>query len=299
MTKNFLDTYLNTYIKKINRWLLEFMPKRDKQAAVIYDGMRYSLMAGGKRIRAIFNLIGSEIGGIKRGTVKTFACGIEYIHTYSLVHDDLPMMDDDTMRRGQPSCHIAFGEAEAILIGNSLLTYGFYLLLKSMQGISEKNQLNAARYLLKTIGIYGMIGGQAEDINIDKNQIVMDEAKLVYIHRHKTGKFLTGALVSGALLGTEDESIINDLKVYSESFGLAFQITDDILDITADEITLGKNTGSDIDNCKLTYPAVYGLDKSKEMASEEIKKAKKIINKYGVLGKQLANLADYLIDRKY
>ena len=291
--------FLNTYIEKINRWLLEVMPERAKRAAVIYEGMEYALMAGGKRIRAAFNLIGSEIAGVKRDIVKPFACGIEYIHTYSLVHDDLPAMDDDTMRRGQLSCHIAFGEAEAILIGDSLLTHGSYLLLESMPGIDEKNQLNAARYLLEAVGVHGMIGGQAEDLDIDKNQSVMDEAKLAYIHRHKTGKFLTGALVSGALLGTEDESIINDLTVYGESFGLAFQITDDILDITADEITLGKHTGSDANNGKLTYPAVYGLDKSKEMALKEIKKAKNAVDKYGVLGKQLADLADYLIARKY
>lgn len=291
--------FLNTYIEKINRWLLEVMPEKSNRATVIYDGMEYVLMSEGKRIRAAFNLIGSEIAGVKRDIVKPFACGIEYIHTYSLIHDDLPAIDDDIMRRGQPSCHIAFGEAEAILIGDSLLTHGFYLLLEPMPGIYEKNQLNAARYLLETIGVYGMIGGQAEDIDIEKNQIVMDEAKLDYIHRHKTGKFLMGALVSGALLGTEDASIVNDLTVYGESFGLAFQITDDILDITADEIALGKHTGSDVNNGKLTYPAVYGIDKSKEIALKEIKKAKDAVDKYGILGKQLADLADYLIDRKF
>ena len=291
--------FLNTYIEKINKWLPEVMPKKDKRATVIYEGMEYALMAGGKRIRAAFNLIGSEIAGVKRDIVKLFACGIEYIHTYSLVHDDLPAMDDDDMRRGKPSCHIAFGEAEAILIGDSLLTHGSYLLLEPMVGISAKNQLNAARYLLDAVGVHGMIGGQAEDVDIDKNKGVMDEDKLTYIHRHKTGKLLTGALVSGALLGTEDESIIKDLTTYGESFGLAFQITDDILDITADETTLGKHTGSDANKGKLTYPVVYGLEKSKKMALGEIQKAKEAVHKYGVLGKQLADLADYLIEKKY
>lgn len=291
--------YLNIYIEKINRWLTEVMPERDKRTAVIYDGMKYALMAGGKRIRSILNLIGSEISGVKKDIAKPFACGIEYIHTYSLVHDDLPMIDNDNIRRGQPSCHIVFGEAEAILIGDSLLTHGLYLLLEPMSGIHKKNQLNAAQYLLESIGINGMIGGQSEDININKNKIVMDEEKLSYIHHHKTSKFLIGALISGVLLGNKDKSIINDLIVYGESFGLAFQITDDILDITADENILGKPVGSDINNYKLTYPAVYGIDKSKEIAMEEIKKAKNAVKKYGVFGKYLIDLANYLIDRKY
>ena len=291
--------FLNTYIDKINKWLLEVMPPKGKRGTVIYEGMAYALMAGGKRIRAAFNLIGSEIAGVERDRVKPFACGIEYIHTYSLVHDDLPAMDDDDMRRGKPSCHIAFSEAEAILIGDSLLTHGAYLLLEPMAGICKKNQLNAARYLLDAVGVHGMIGGQAEDVDIDKNKGAMDKEKLAYIHRHKTGKLLTAALVSGALLGTEEASIIKDLTIYGESFGLAFQITDDILDITADETTLGKHTGSDVNKGKLTYPAVYGLEKSSEMALAEIMKAKEAVFKYGVLSKQLGDLADYLIERKY
>lgn len=290
--------FLEDYIKKINQWLPEMLPIKEARADVIYEGMTYAIMAGGKRIRSVFNLIGSEIGGADKDVVKPFACGIEYIHTYSLVHDDLPSMDDDAMRRGKPSCHIAFGEAEAILIGDSLLTHGAFLLLQPMKGICKKNQLNAASYLLDAVGVHGMIGGQAEDIDIEKDSH-LDKEKLAYIHKNKTGKLLTGALVSGAMLGTDDEAIINDLTIYGQSFGLAFQITDDILDITADVHDLGKAIGSDAEKGKLTYPAVYGLEQSKAMAIDEVTKAKAAVEKYGSLGKELMDLADYLIDRKY
>ncbi len=269
----------------------------DKSESVILDGMEYALLAGGKRIRPIFSLMGALIGGLEIKKVLDFATGIEFIHTYSLVHDDLPGMDDDDLRRGKPTCHVKYGVGEAILIGDSLLTHGISLLLQPIDGVSIANQLKAARLMIDSIGILGMIGGQAADLVQEKSGLGNIES-LEYIHKHKTGKLLEGSLLSGAILAGADKAVHDDLLKYGQGFGLVFQITDDILDLTSSVEELGKPIGSDLKNEKLTYPKLYGIDIAMHMAVDEIDRCKEYVKGYGIYGKQLTELADYLIERR-
>lgn len=269
----------------------------DKSESVILDGMEYALLAGGKRIRPIFTLMGALIGGLDMDNVIDFATGIEFIHTYSLVHDDLPGMDDDDLRRGKPTCHVKYGVGEAILIGDSLLTHGISLLLQPIDGVSIENQLKAAKLMINSIGLLGMIGGQAADLVQEKSGQGNIET-LEYIHKHKTGKLLEGSLLSGAILAGADKGVQDNLLAYGQGFGLVFQITDDILDLTSSVEELGKPIGSDLKNEKLTYPKLYGIDKARQMAVDEISICKEYVKEYGEYGNQLKELADYLIERR-
>lgn len=270
---------------------------KDKSNSVITKGMEYALLAGGKRIRPAFCLIGLQIGGLDYEKVMNFATGIEFIHTYSLVHDDLPSMDDDNLRRGQPTCHIKYGEGNAILIGDALLTHGISLLLEPIFDVGLENQVQAVKVILEAIGVLGMIGGQAADLEQEKSGETNIET-LEYIHKHKTSKLLEASLLSGAILADAEAPVRNDLLTFSQSFGLAFQITDDILDITSSVEELGKPIGSDLKNEKLTYPKLFGLEKARKMAKDEVEKSKNAVSKYGIYGEQLSDLADYLLDRR-
>lgn len=269
----------------------------DKSKSVILEGMEYALLAGGKRIRPAFCLIGALIGGLEIEKVQDFAAGIEFIHTYSLVHDDLPGMDDDDLRRGKPTCHVKYGVGEAILIGDSLLTHGISLLLKPIEGVCLENQFRAARLMIDSIGLLGMIGGQSADLVQEKSGEDNIES-LEYIHKHKTGKLLESSLLSGAILAGADKGVQDNLLAYGQGFGLVFQITDDILDLTSSVEELGKPIGSDLKNEKLTYPKLYGIDKARQMAVDEISICKEYVKEYGEYGNQLKELADYLIERR-
>lgn len=269
----------------------------DKSDSVILEGMEYALLAGGKRIRPAFCIIGALIGGLKVEEVLNFASGIEFIHTYSLVHDDLPGMDDDELRRGKPTCHVKYGVGEAILIGDSLLTHGISLLLQPIKGVKIGNQFKAASMMIDSIGLLGMIGGQAADLQQEKKGPSNLET-LEYIHKHKTSKLLESSLISGAILADAKDFVKSDLLNYGKGFGLAFQITDDILDLTSSVEELGKPIGSDLKNEKLTYPKIFGLTKARSMALDEIEKCKSNVKKYGEHGQQLIELADYLIERR-
>lgn len=296
MSLEFLADY-EAIINKNIKLNLERIRALDKSESVILEGMEYALLAGGKRIRPIFSLMGALIGGLEMEKVLDFATGIEFIHTYSLVHDDLPGMDNDDLRRGKPTCHIKYGVGEAILIGDSLLTHGISLLLNPIDGIKLENQLKAARLMIDSIGLLGMIGGQAADLVQEKSGHGNIET-LEYIHKHKTGKLLEGSLLSGAILAGADNAVQEDLLAYGQSFGLVFQITDDILDLTSSVEELGKPIGSDLKNEKLTYPRIYGIDTARKMAEEEIAKCKDFVFGYGENGRQLIELADYLIERR-
>lgn len=292
--------FLKEYESLINdniKTNLDSIRKLDKSQSSVIDGMEYALLAGGKRIRPFLCIIGALIGGLEMSKVLNFATGIEFIHTYSLVHDDLPGMDNDSLRRGKPTCHIKYGVGEAILIGDSLLTHGISLLLDNIDGVSLKNQNKATQLILKSIGLLGMIGGQAADLKLEKSGSG-DLSSLEYIHKHKTGKLLEGSLLSGAILANSNEVVIKDLLEYGESFGLAFQITDDILDVTSSVEELGKPIGSDVKNEKLTYIKIFGIEKAKEMAILEIEKCQRNMSNYGIYGDYLNQLANYLIERR-
>jgi geranylgeranyl diphosphate synthase type II len=260
--------------------------------------MRYSLFAGGKRLRPILCVSGaSAVGGDERDVLPV-ACALELIHTYSLIHDDLPAMDDDDMRRGKPTCHKVFGEAVAVLAGDGLLTEAFYLMSrKDLSGhMSPHALLQVIPMIASAAGYQGMVGGQVVDIQSEGKGV---EASLVeFIHTHKTGALITASVVSGALMGGGTQEQVAAIRTYGQKIGLAFQIADDILDIEGDTRTLGKGVGNDARKGKITYPSVLGLDKSKKIQRLMIKEAFKSLEAFDNRADPLRNIAIYIIERK-
>jgi len=292
-----LSLYLNDTAKYVDKNLISFLPKDN---SIISQAMRYSLMAGGKRLRPVFVILGAEIFGLKKQNIISAACALEYIHTYSLIHDDLPAMDDDDLRRGKPTNHKKFGEAAAILAGDALLTESFNL-MASVKVPSDRI-VKAVKILSLYSGYKGMILGQAEDTieagKWNKKNKDLCRKKLELIHINKTSALIKASILTGAVLAGAKNSDLKLLEKYAHNIGLAFQIADDILDVYADKKLLGKN-GSDKDNGKLTYLSLYGKEKSEEKAKKLIKEAKKSISKFKTRKEILEKLADYMIDRKY
>jgi geranylgeranyl diphosphate synthase type II len=292
-----LNKYLNTTAKYIDENLKIFLPK-DK--SVISQAMRYSVMAGGKRLRPIFVILGAEIFGLKKEKVIPAACAVEYLHTYSLIHDDLPAMDNDDLRRGKLTSHKKFGEAAAILAGDALLTESFNLL--TQVGVANDRIVKAIKIFSYYSGYKGMIFGQAEDtIETGKwnaKNISLCKKRLEFIHINKTSALIKASLLIGGVLAGAKDSDLKLLEKYAHNIGLAFQIADDILDVYADKKLLGKN-GSDKNNNKLTYLSLYGKKKSEQKAKKLILDAKKSVSKFKNKKDILEKLADYMVDRKY
>lgn len=263
--------------------LLEFLPKREKQSETIVESMKYSLEAGGKRIRPCMLIAACKMAGGNPEDAIPFACAIEYIHTYSLIHDDLPAMDDDDLRRGKPTNHVVYGEAEAILAGDALLNRAFEIMLEAiMKADAEKRDgmLKAAFCIGEASGYSGMIGGQISDIESERDQKGGLEM-LKFMHSHKTGALLRSAVLAGAYLGGAEGAVLEDLREYAELFGMEFQIADDILDVVGDQKELGKPIGSDEKNGKLTYPSCVGMDEAVKIYEDTHSRALNIIEKYG------------------
>ncbi len=282
---------LSERIKVIDTSLNEELPCEDNPQSVIYTSMRYSVFAGGKRLRPILMWEVARIFGKDWEDVREFACAIEMIHTYSLIHDDLPAMDNDDMRRGVMTNHIKFGEDIAILAGDALLNKAFETALKS----KSKNILKALRFLADSAGSEGMIGGQVVDLESEGKDI--DLKTLQYIHSLKTGALIRSACVVGAILSDADDNEISSIDEFAKNLGIAFQIRDDILDVTGDSDVLGKPTGSDEENNKNTYVNLCGIEKSKELVIEYSNKAKNALSVFGTRADYLTKLTDYLIDR--
>ena len=258
------------------------------------EAMAYSLLAGGKRLRPILCLCACEACGTKKEEALPAALALEAIHTYSLIHDDLPGMDNDDLRRGNPTNHKVFGEAMAILAGDGLQSMAYEVL--SNYGAKEPEKaLAMITELSKRAGSGGMCAGQAADIMAENEEV--DAEKLNYIHNHKTGDLIIGALIMGAIAAGSDEKQRKALAEYGYHLGLAFQITDDILDVTGDEAKLGKPVGSDDKNHKLTFPALYGLAEARKMAEQSVAKAKEAIAALADNDNLLA-LAEYLLERE-
>lgn len=282
----------------IEELLNKYMPKEEGYQKTIMESMNYSLSAGGKRLRPILTLEACKIVGGNEKDAIPFAVAIEMIHTYSLIHDDLPALDNDDLRRGRKTNHIVYGEDMAILAGDALLNYAFEVMLSSSLGKrNPEKYLRAINEIAKSSGIYGMIGGQVVDVQSENEQI--PKAKLDYIHNNKTAAIIIGCMRAGAIIGDANEEQIDEITKYAKNIGLSFQIVDDILDIVGDEVKLGKKVGSDIDNNKSTYPSLLGLEKSKEIANELISEAKKSIEKLSENVEFLNGLADYIIAREY
>lgn len=284
------------YIPVIENKLNELLPESGELYSSTVNAMRYSLLSGGKRIRPILLLeFYSLFGGRAEGALN-FAAAIEMIHTYSLIHDDLPCMDNDDMRRGKPSCHKAFGYDTALLAGDALLTHAFFAAANAAD-IPPERVSRAISVLAQKAGIYGMVGGQVMDLDFEKNGANGEELTAMYIK--KTSCLLEAAAMCGAVLAGADEETVKKAEEYAENLGLAFQITDDILDCTADEKTLGKPIGSDKKNGKTTFVTLLGLDGAKQKAALLTKKAEDILNGFSGDTSYLNELTEYLLNRNY
>ena len=287
---------LKQKIDYVEKLLIDYMPKEEGYQETIMKAMNYSLSAGGKRLRPILTLESCKaVGGDIKDAIP-FAMAIEMIHTYSLIHDDLPALDNDDLRRGKPTNHKVFGEAMATLAGDSLLNYAYEIMLSSSINKENPNKYLKAIYeIAKHAGIYGMIGGQVVDVE-SENKII-DKDKLDFIHLNKTAAMIVGCMRAGAIIGDASEDDLEKITKYAENFGLSFQIVDVILDIIGDEEKLGKPIGSDIENHKSTYPSLLGLDKSRQIARELIEEGKSSIKDLPSEREFLNQLGDYIISR--
>jgi geranylgeranyl diphosphate synthase type II len=261
------------------------------------DAMRYSVFAGGKRLRPILMLAATEAVGSETEAILPAACAIECVHTYSMIHDDLPAMDDDDLRRGKPTNHIVYGEAMAILAGDALLTHAFELLSRAplVDQFPASVLLQVHQCLASASGGFGMIGGQVIDILSEGQEV--DLATVEYIHRHKTAALIEAAVVMGGLLGGGTDEEVQALRTYGHQIGWAFQIADDILDVEGDAAILGKAVGRDAELAKATYPAVLGVDVSRQRAHELMEEG---IRALAVLRHNtgwLRQIANYIVSR--
>ena len=292
-----LEKYLQQKGKYVNKLLIKYLPKDN---SIISSAMRYSVLAGGKRLRPVLVILGAETFGLNIKKIESAICAVEFLHTYSLIHDDLPAMDNDDLRRGKPTSHKKFGEAAAILAGDALLTESFNLIAKA--NVPSERIVKAIKIFAVYSGFKGMIAGQAEDTieagKWNKKNISFCKKKLEYIHVHKTSDLIKASLLIGAVLAGAKDKSLKALEKYGHNIGVAFQIADDILDVYADKKLLGKN-GSDKDNDKLTYLRLYGKEKSEQNANKLIKEAKKVVSGFKLNKEVFESLADYMITRKF
>ena len=291
-----LTDFLNDKRHVIDR-ALEKIIKSHFSDTRLTQAMRYSLMASGKRLRPVLCMAAAETVGQVNSDVIAAACGIEMIHTYSLIHDDLPAMDNDRLRRGKPTCHVQFDEATAILAGDALLTFAFEIFASaSVLPANAGIWLAVIQNISKAAGHKGMVEGQMQDIAAEGRMMTLDDLKTM--HGLKTGALIEASVVSGALLAGGSASDIRQLEIYARHTGLAFQVVDDILNVEGDAIKMGKATGTDASRCKSTYPALLGLSQSKAFAAELVNNALHALEIFGNKADSLAAMANYVIERK-
>lgn len=293
-----LKLYLADRKRMVDAALAESFPAPAGLEKKVLEAVRYSLFAGGKRLRPILCLAAAEVVGGSAEKVMPVACALEMIHTYSLIHDDLPAMDNDDFRRGQPTNHKVFGEAIAVLAGDALLTEAFDFIagIPGRAEIGPERILQVIRLVVKAAGYRGMIGGQAIDLECENRTV--DLATVEYMHIHKTGALISASLEAGAILGGGSAEQVAFLKHYGHHLGLAFQITDDLLDIEGDAELMGKQPGSDAAKNKKTYPALLGVARSKESAREHVEEALKALSAFDDKAEPLRAVARYLLGRK-
>jgi geranylgeranyl diphosphate synthase, type II len=292
-----LEAYLKDKRVLVDAALERFLPGEDVQPPTVHRAMRYSVLAGGKRLRPILVIAGAEAVGAPPATVMPTACALEMIHTYSLIHDDLPAMDDDDYRRGRLTNHKVFGDAVAILAGDALLTLAFKLVADNAALVSDPRVVcDVVAAIAKASGTFGMVGGQVVDIESEGKAITPET--LEYIHRHKTAALLRGSLWVGARLGGADAAALAAIDDAGQSLGLAFQIVDDILDVEGSLEALGKTAGSDARKQKATYPALHGLEVSRREARRLIEEAKSRLAVFGDRATPIRALADFVVERK-
>jgi geranylgeranyl diphosphate synthase type II len=291
---------LNLYLKEkkqlVENRLSELLPCSDDYSETLYKAMHYSVFAGGKRLRPILVIAGAEAVGGCGEDVLDIACALEMIHTYSLIHDDLPAMDNDDYRRGILTNHKVYGEGMAILAGDALLTQAF-VVLGSISSVANGKKLNIVREIAQAAGAKGMVGGQAVDILSEGKAV--DRATLQFIHKNKTGALIRAAVRSGAIFAGAAANELRALSAFAEEFGLLFQITDDILDVIGNKEKLGKPVGSDAELLKATYPALFGLEKSKELANKAMERALAALSGLGPGADPLRQLTRFLLVRDF
>jgi len=292
---------LTVYIDKKNQQInvaLEKILHASIPSEPIVEAMKYSLMAGGKRIRPVLCLAAAEAVGGKPQAVLPAACALEIVHTYSLIHDDLPAMDNDDLRRGKPTCHVAFDEATAILAGDALLTLAFQVLssVQSTTGNQASGWLKVIHIISTAAGYRGMIRGQMLDMAAEGQHLTVDELKSM--HALKTGALIEASLLCGALLAGARKRQMDILKTYARSIGLAFQVTDDILNVEGNPKIMGKAVGTDELREKSTYPAILGLERSRQFAKNLVDEALQALEDFDKKADPLRALATYIIDRK-
>ncbi len=287
---------LSTRKQYIEQHLEQYLGAEMSRPVRIHEAMRYAVMNGGKRLRPILVLEAARIAGSQPDQVIPSACALEFIHCYSLVHDDLPAMDDDDFRRGKPTCHKVFGEANAILTGDALLTAAFGLLAANAEteGIELKDVIKVISEVAYAAGSRGMIGGQVLDLSGEAN---LGPEALSELHRLKTGELFKAALRTGAILGKMEGRDLEALTSFAYSFGLAFQITDDILDVKGDQAVLGKPVGSDDKNARTTYISIYGLAGASEKARQSIVDCLDHLSRFGREAEFLRDLARFTLVR--
>ncbi len=288
-----LPPQAQAYALRINTALDHYTQRRDGCPERLHAAIRHSLLAPGKRLRPLLVLWAAEACGCDRERALPVACALEMVHAYSLIHDDLPAMDDDDLRRGRPSCHAAFDEATAILAGDSLLTQAFEVIAQEVQPASTS--VRCAAILAKAAGNQGMIGGQADDLDVESHQPSLD--LLESIHRRKTGALLVAAVELGGVVADATEVQIRRLKDYGFHLGLAFQVVDDLLDSTGNATHLGKHVQKDEPRGKLTYPGLLGIPASRERAATLVASACQAVRPFGEAAHPLTALAQFVIDR--
>jgi len=306
LTATELSTYLETRLAEIDAALASALPPTPDCPPVVADAMRYSLMAGGKRLRPILCLASADAVGGVRSLALPAACAIELIHTYSLIHDDLPAMDDDTMRRGRPTLHVVAGDGMAILAGDGLLTHAFHLLASEPRTTDPEliaRKLEVIRIISAAAGPIGMVGGQAIDLACVKpdphGRLLppLDATGLSVMHGKKTGALIRAAAAAGAIMGGGSVQQVEAIDRAAGEFGLAFQIVDDILDVEGASAELGKTAGKDAAAGKPTYPQLYGLDASRRMAHECLQRAESVLAAASLADDRLLGIGRWIVER--
>ncbi|KAK46548.1 geranyl transferase [Caballeronia jiangsuensis] len=290
------EQWMRVTLDRVETALEHYLPGTDVAPARLHEAMRYAVLGGGKRVRPLLVHAAGELTGASAPAVEAASAALEMIHVYSLVHDDMPAMDDDALRRGKPTVHIQYDEATALLVGDALQSQAFVALTAEGNGLDDGQQAALVRELAVASGSLGMAGGQAIDLESVGRKLSRPE--LETMHRKKTGALLRASVRMGALAGTHPGAdALASLDHYAAAVGLAFQVVDDILDVTADSATLGKTAGKDAQHDKPTYVSIIGLDASRELAAQLGRDAHAAIQPFGARGQRLAELADLVVNR--
>ncbi len=291
------STWVSTQQSRFEDVLKRLLPQTDVMPQRLHAAMRYSVLEGGKRVRPLLAYAAGKLSEAPVERVEIAAAAVELIHAYSLVHDDMPCMDDDVLRRGKPTCHVEYDEATALLVGDALQSLAFQLLSEHRLSDDPARQLQMVKLLAVASGSRGMAGGQAIDLASVGKQLTLPE--LEQMHIHKTGALIRAAILLGAHCGALKQAQLDKLDHYGKCIGLAFQVVDDVLDSEADTATLGKTAGKDADNDKPTYVTLLGVSAAKKMAEELHREALDTLVEFGAPARRLRELADFIVMRKF